>query len=243
MSPTPAARSINIFPRVVLPALLACLLSLPATAGSFRISPTLADIPPDASMATFRIQNSGRAPLTVQVTAKKWGQHDGEDILVGTDTLLVVPPLSTIAPGDTQVVRVALQGRRPERELAYRVFFHEVPPPPPPGTVGLQTALRMSIPLFFAPAEKSGELDWEVRRLAGGKLRLDVRNRGTRFARFSGLQLAAGRRELMGLDGPLYLLAVTNRHWILPAPPADTTRLTLTMKTERRKKQRVLMLK
>lgn len=242
MSPTPAARSINIFPRVVLPALL-CLLSLPAAAGSFRISPTLADIPPGVTMATFRVQNSGGASLTVQVTAKKWGQHNGKDILVDTDTLLVVPPISTIAPGDTQVVRIAFQGRRPGHELAYRVFFHEVPPPPPPGTVGLQTALRMSIPLFFAPAEKAGELDWEVRRVADGKLRLDVHNRGTRFARFTGLRLSAGRRELMALDGPLYLLAATSRHWILPAPPAGTNRLTLTMKTERRKKQRVLMLK
>jgi fimbrial chaperone protein len=243
MSPTPAARSINTFPRVVLPALLACLLSLPATAGSFRISPTLADVPPGAAMATFRIQNSGGAPLTVQVTAKKWAQHNGKDILVATDTLLVVPPISTISPGDTQVVRVALQGQRPGRELAYRLFFHEVPPPPPPGTIGLQTALRMNIPLFFAPAEKTGELDWEVRRLADGKLRLDARNRGTRFARFTGLRLTAGRRELMALDGPMYLLAGTRRHWLLPAPPADTRRLTLSMKTERRKKQRVLMLK
>lgn len=193
-------------------------------------------------MATFRVQNSGGAPLTLQVTVKKWGQHNGEDILVATDTLLVVPPISTIAPGDTQVVRVALQQRRPDRELAYRIFFHEVPPPPPPGTTGLQTALRMSIPLFFAPSQQTGEFDWKVRRLADGKLDLSAHNRGTRFARYTGLRLTAGRQPLLQLDGPLYLLAGTDRHWTLPQPPANSRRLILATKSERKSRQRVLML-
>ncbi|HEX7027401.1 MAG TPA: fimbria/pilus periplasmic chaperone [Gammaproteobacteria bacterium] len=243
MAGTPAARPVIPLSLAVLPVLLACLLSAPVTAGSFRISPTLADVPPGASMATFRVQNSGGTPLTLQVTAKKWGQHNGEDILVSTGSLLVVPPISTIAPGASQVVRVALQQPRPKRELAYRVFFHEVPPPPAPGTIGVQTALRLSIPLFFAPEKTAEELDWKVQRAANGKLRLTAHNRGTRFARLTGLGLTAGRHALTQLDGPLYILAGTRRHWLLPEPPAKTRRLTLSLEAGHEKEQRVLMLK
>lgn len=215
MNRAPAAFRAALFLRRRLPALLLLAAGANAGAGSFNVSPILAEVPRGESSATYTLRNTGEQPLTVQVSAKHWLQRDNNNLHVDNRTLLVVPPLATIEPGGTQIVRVALRKERPAHELAYRIYFHEVPPAPPEGFVGLSTALRFEVPLFFAPEKPERRLDWRLTR-TGDKLRLSVRNRGTRFARFSRLALSGRGGKSAAVKGPLYVLAGATRHWTLP---------------------------
>ena len=178
----------------------------PAFAGTFQISPTLAEVPADASTATFRLINPMQTPLTVQVEAVRWHQRGNESWFEKADDLIVVPPLVRIAPGKTQLVRIAHRNRDKSVEMAYRVRFHEVPAPPPAGFVGVQTALKLDVPLFFSPTSSRGELEWQAERNPDGRLRLTIDNTGTRFARFAEIQLQKGGKAAGHLQGPLYVL-------------------------------------
>lgn len=188
----------------------------PAVAGTFQISPTLAEVPADASTATFRLINPMSTPLTVQVEAVRWRQQGNESSFGKADDLIIVPPLVRIAPGKTQLVRIAHRNRDKSVEMAYRVRFHEVPAPPPPGFVGVQTALKLDVPLFFSPTSSRGELEWHAERNPDGKLELSISNTGTRFARFAEIELQKGGKATGRMQGPLYVLPGNTRELEFP---------------------------
>lgn len=203
--------------RAVLPFLLFLVAFMfdngAASAATFQISPTLGDVPPGKSTATFRIRNPGDAPLTVQVRAYRWSQTGNEDQFVPADDLIIVPPLITISPGAQQLIRVAHKRRDASREASYRVHFEEVPPAAPAGFVGLQTALKLDVPLFFAPENAVGKLEWRLRK-SGDRLSLHIDNIGNRFARFAGIALKDGSGRIIArVNGPQYALSGASRQW------------------------------
>jgi fimbrial chaperone protein len=237
-----ACRSAHFLRRRLL-ALFLLAACANAPAGNFHISPILAEVPPGKTSATYRLRNTGDRPLTIQIDAWYWLQRDNNDLHVDNRSLMVVPPLATIEPGRTQIVRIALRKKRPERELAYRVTFHEVPSAPPEGFIGVQTVLKFEVPLFFAAAEPTRKLDWRLDRGPGGKLRVSVHNRGTRFARFSRLSL--GERRIAQVEGPLYVLPGAQRYWTLEGN-ADTSRtrsFTLTIESGTDSEKKLLTLR
>lgn len=237
-----AVRRTVRFPPHRLPALLLLLAAWAnAPAGSFHVSPVLVEVPAGKTSATYRLRNTGVQPLTVQIDARYWVQRDNRDLHVDNKSLVVVPPLATVPPGSVQIVRVALRKQRPERELAYRVAFHEVPPPPPEGFIGVQTALKFEVPLFFSATEPTRTLDWRLDRGPGGTLRVGVRNRGTRFARFNRLDIVPrGERGFAQIKGPLYVLPGAIRYWTLENSPsfprAHSYTLTIESGADRKKK-------
>ena len=60
-----------------------------------------------------------------------WVQsEDGTDEYESTSDVIAVPPIFSIAPGETQIIRVGLVGGlSPDRELAHRLFLTELPRP------------------------------------------------------------------------------------------------------------------
>jgi fimbrial chaperone protein len=74
------------------------------------------------------ITNQGQETVVMQLETVSWEQVDGRDIYQPTQNLLVNPPLFTMAPGQTQILRVGLrQPLNNEQEIAYRLFLREVP--------------------------------------------------------------------------------------------------------------------
>ena len=133
--------------------------------------------------AIVTVNNAGDAPVTVQVQAYTWSQPEGKDVYDETRGFIVSPPIFTIAPGASQIVRVALRGQPPaDVEAAYRLIFREVPPAEE--TAGERTlfriALNMNIPLFVAPTgvavspkpafgvETGFDKSWRLRIANGG---------------------------------------------------------------------------
>ena len=93
-----------------------------------------------------------------------------------------MPPLFTVQPGQTQVVRIGLMRRADEdRELAYRVFFTELAPPElgEDTTSGIRMRLRFGVPAFVAPlAPPSPAIDLVKLHSIDGHTFLELKNTG-----------------------------------------------------------------
>jgi fimbrial chaperone protein len=199
---------------------LAALLALPsAGAGTFTISPLRVDFTGTPGTAVLTVRNGEAGSVVVQAGGWSWSQEDGQDAIEPSRDLLVSPAVFTLAPGGSQLVRVALR-RTPDatRELSYRMVLQEVPQAASPGFTGLQVALRLSIPVFVAPlAPSAPDLAWTARSDASGRTTLTARNLGTANARIHrlALQTADARTTLFELPGLAYVLPGASRDWAI----------------------------
>jgi fimbrial chaperone protein len=109
------------------------------------------------------------------------------------------------------------------QELTYRVIFEEVPQAAPKDFTGLRVALRLSIPVFIAPARgrASAELAWESRWLPNGQLEMAATNNGSGHLQITDFE-AQFPGSLMPLRGVTskYVLPGSRMSWTL-TPPAD----------------------
>jgi fimbrial chaperone protein len=163
--------------------LLAWMLSVGAAhASSFNISPIRAELSGAHRTEVLTLRNAEDAPVVVEVQVVQWSQEHGEEQLQDTRDVLVTPPVMQIAGNSEQIVRVALRRDADvSRELTYRVIFQEVPQAAPADFTGLRVALRLSVPLFVAPAQAHAKSDmaWEAHWLQDGDLEVAATNRGS----------------------------------------------------------------
>jgi fimbrial chaperone protein len=207
--------------------LILAAVAAPASASTFNISPIRAQLDSSHPTEALTLANADDSPVVVQVHVVSWSQKDGTEQQADTRELLVTPPVLQIPANGQQIVRVAL--RRPPdsaQELTYRVIFEEVPQAAPADFRGLRVALRLSIPVFVAPAhgKASADLAWQSRWLPNGQLELAATNNGTGHSQIFDFE-ARFPGSLMPLRGRAskYVLPGSRMSWIL-TPPADATR-------------------
>lgn len=188
-----------------------------ASASSFQVTPMLGDVPAGQNMQAVTIRNTGDDPLTIQVDAYRWTQKDNRDRTEPAENLMVVPPIATVRPGSSQLVRFALRGVSREREHAFRVHYREVPEAPPEGFFGVSTVVKLDVPLFFAPGNPTREIEWQVETVQSDPaIRVTAHSRGNRFARFARLAVLGPDGALLAEErGPMYVLGGTTRSWEL----------------------------
>lgn len=132
----------------------------------------------------------------MRVTTLAWTQVDGRDVHTPTNNVIVSPPIFTIPPGKTQIVRIGLRDRRGAR--AYRVIFEEIPRE---RTVEgqIQITLRLNLPLYvLAKGRGKADLAWTAWRDGAGEIIVEGRNRGSLHGQV--VELAAdlgGRRHIL----------------------------------------------
>ncbi len=214
--------------------ILTLLLASQALAGSFSVSPTRVALSAQDQVVALRVRNTGPEETSVQVELQEWRQANGQDHYSPSREVLATPPIFTLAPGETQVLRVGLR-RPPERttELSYRLFLQELPPPAPEGFQGLRMALRMSLPVFVAPAsgEATPELAWRATRGGSGELRLSARNHGHGHGQVSRLRVQLPDGRTLQPSGNAYVLPGAEQAWALSpggSLPAAGTELVIT---------------
>src|SRR5262245_37549869 len=102
-------------------------LSGPLAYGStFSVAPIRVELAESHGTEALSIRNESDTAMVLQARAMSWAQEDGVDSFVDTREVIVTPPVLTIAPQSTQIVRIAL--RRPAdpfSELSYRLFLQE----------------------------------------------------------------------------------------------------------------------
>jgi fimbrial chaperone protein len=189
-----------------------------AVAGSFAVNPVRLSLSEEHRVEAIIVRNQGSEAAVVQLETTAWTQAGGQDVYSPTREILATPPIFTVPAGGSQIVRVGL--RRPfdaRRELAYRLFFQEVPPPPEPGQRGLRVALRIGVPVFVPAATVASPtaLRWQVAQTAPGVLQVDAVNAGNRHVRVMGLKLSPidGPRTMSARGVSGVLLAGQGRRW------------------------------
>ncbi|MDB6160183.1 MAG: hypothetical protein JWO04_3889 [Gammaproteobacteria bacterium] len=199
-----------------------------AHAGSFAVNPVRVTLSATQAVAAVTVQNVGSEPTVVQLETSSWSQHDGVDVLAPTTEVLATPPILTIQPGASRIVRVGL--RRPpdsRQELTYRLFLREVPPPEPISQ-GLRVALLVSMPIFVVPPRPPApEVHWRALRTQDGKIRVRATNAGASHIQLGQLDvaLAADGAKLSSRNMSEYVLPDNSREWtvdVKSVPPAGT---------------------
>lgn len=207
------------------------MASLAARAQSLAVLPVNVSLAPGQSAATLTVTNHGNSETAIQIRGYAWNQPDGEDQLVASDALVVSPPLATIAPGGTQVVRLILRQAPQGREATYRILLDQIPPPAEAGVV--HVVLRLSIPIFAQPTTRVfPDVQFHI-ETEGGQVFLVGTNYGSRHEAIRDIALltSGGAKLKADAGASPYALAGATRRWhiAMPGPlplPSDTLRLT-----------------
>nr|WP_314137564.1 molecular chaperone [Acinetobacter lwoffii] len=187
------------------------------SANSFSVSPVKVDLAADTRIVALRIHNSSTKPTAVQAELMSWLQKEGKDLYESkTREILVTPPIFTVPPGETQIIRVGLRRAVDlKQELSYRLFLQELPPPIPDKVNSLQMVMRMSLPVFVAPAtgSASSDLSWHIRQVNKGNLILESYNRGNGHAQIAELRLKLSDGQELVQKGNTYILPDSKHEW------------------------------
>lgn len=206
--------------------IFALLVFLPyqssALAGLVGVSPVRVSLDDTTRSAVVEISNLGDAPMGIQVDTVSWQQDaDGQNVHEPTNDLLAFPPIFTIAPGETQLVRIG-QTNEPSaaREQAYRVYFTELPlsETGPGDGIGLTMRLRLGVPVFALPiAPSQPELRIVETTTDDDGLRVSLYNSGNAHVLLSDL-FAEELDESTQSAHRRYLLAGAVQEFSLPIP-------------------------
>ncbi|MFG6487463.1 molecular chaperone [Roseateles sp. BYS78W] len=174
--------------------LLVTLWSYSVRAADVTLMPVTVRLDRANDRATVQVMNNGQEPVLMQAEAIAWNRVGGIDVDGPTNDLIVNPPVFTVQPGQTQVLRLGL---RRNQELAeegtYRIVLREVPMPRPSdalnvaGSVRVLVALR--VPVYVAPAQVRRGEQWKLSRAANGELLAEVANTGNVHLKVSELRL------------------------------------------------------
>jgi fimbrial chaperone protein len=218
-------------------AVMVAIVASSTNAGSFSVSPVRASLSAAQAITSLTVHNSGVEPSTVQLQVMHWAQEGGKDVLTPSREILATPPLFTVPPGGSQVVRLGLRrAADARRELTYRLILTEVPPPRKPEFAGLSVTLRLSVPVFVAPPTAvEAALHWRVHTQPDGSTLVKLTNSGNAHIQVSSISLASFDTAAAGkLQASTYLLPGQSREWAMAvmAPIAAGAGVLLTAETD-----------
>jgi fimbrial chaperone protein len=209
------------------------LVPLSVLAGSFSVSPIRIDLSSAQRSVALTVRNENDQPTVVQLQLVAWAQTEDDDRLEPTDDLIASPPIFTVPPGASQIVRVALRRASDGvREKSYRILVNEVPPAPQPGFTGAQFALKISLPIFVeATAKTSPQLEWSAKRTSSGELALSAVNTGGKHIQVQAIDIARDGSDADAQFRGLWYILPGQRRTITIKPntgraiPSDRVRL------------------
>jgi len=199
--------------------LFACLGMGMGRAQSLTVLPVNIQLASKQKATTLTVINQGDADTSIQIRAYAWSQHDGTDQLAESNVILISPPLATLAPGASQIVRLLLRHPAEGREESYRILLDQIPPPAEPGVI--RVVLRMSIPVFALPSGRAvANLQFHFER-AATQMYLVASNSGPLHESFHDLSLwtDSGLKLKTSVNALEYVLGGSTRRW--PIAPED----------------------
>lgn len=188
----------------------------------------------DRQSVTF--QNQGRERVMLQVEAVSWTQQDGTDWHAPTGDLVVNPPVFTVEPGQTQLVRVGLRNRPDaQQETAYRLVVRQVPLPDEgadgdPGHV--RVLLQLRLPVYVAPAHPQRAQLWRAWKTPEGLVAVEMQNTGTVHQTIHSLDVAGATLPRGAARGGAAVLAGQTRRWEFRPSDAATDQVVLEAATD-----------
>jgi fimbrial chaperone protein len=196
--------------------LLASGLSMQA--GSYTVNPVRIELSARQLRTTVQIQNLGDEPTKIQAHVVAWNANGSEEVLSDNDEILLNPPIFTVAAGHAQYLRLGLRHAQLDtREMTYRLIMEEVPPPPKQGFNGVNTLLKISVPIFVKPRVSSPQLAWTLQRTSDQEVKLSVQNRGNAHVQIRKLAVTAGEASEPGFvqGTATYVLQNARKEWVI----------------------------
>jgi fimbrial chaperone protein len=189
------------------------MTSLPAGAQALAVLPVNILMQPGQKAATLTVTNQGTTETAIQIRAFAWNQPDGTDQLTTSDTIIVSPPLASIAAGATQVIRIILRQSPQSSEDTYRILVDQIPPKAEPGVVHI--VLRMSIPIFAQPMARAVPHVQFHLEFDAGQLYLVGINDGLHHEAIRNIELSTSDGRTLKADSSSspYILAGVSRRW------------------------------
>ena len=208
-----------------------------AQASAFTVAPVRVTLSAKQTVAAVTVTNTGTEATVVQLETMQWSQDQGQEVLDPSSSVLATPPIFTIPPGKSQIVRIGLR-RTPDttRELTYRLILREVPPES--HSNGLRVALKISMPVFITPtgANAAPTVQYRAQRLPDGNIRLLAFNTGNAHVQFGQFEVVQAANGTPVATQPTadYLLPNKHRAWVLntKSAPAVGTLLRVSSKTD-----------
>jgi len=186
-------------------------------AGSYTVKPVRIELSARQLRTTIQIQNLGEESATIQAHVVAWNAEGAEEVLSDNDEILLNPPIFTVAAGHPQFLRLGLRHPQPDtREGTYRLILEEVPRAAKPGFNGINTLLRISVPIFVNPRVSSPQLAWTLQRTSDQELLLSVQNRGNAHVQIQTLAVtgeAPGPGFVQGTT--TYVLQNARKQWVI----------------------------
>lgn len=169
---------------------LGLLLSSVTHAGGLRLAPVRVYLDGASRAGMIELTNPGDTPISLQVDPFRWTQTlDGADEYAPTTEIMAFPPIFTIEPGETQLVRIGrLSAGAEESESAYRIYFTELSDPGRLDDAGASIAmrLRIGVPVFVeATIPPHYELRIVSSEFAADGLKVRLQNAGNAHVRVS----------------------------------------------------------
>lgn len=194
---------------------------LMAWSSSVVIWPLMPKIKEGERAVGIRLQNTSGEQKILQVRVLAWDQQAGEDNFHPQQEIIVSPPFSKIAAGETQLVRLVRfdgQVADEQSELAFRVLIDEVTPAQPEDGQLLSFRMRYSLPLFVGKSQQPEELASQVSLACtqqGQQSYIQLHNHGLSHLRLSDVEvLSSDEQQLMNKEGLFgYILPQSRRKW------------------------------
>ena len=187
-------------------------------AGSYTVKPVRIELSARQLRTTMQIQNMADEPTTIQAHIVAWNANGAEEVLTDSDEIILNPPIFTIPVGHAQFVRLGLRHAPPDsREGTYRLILEEVPPPPKPGFNGINTLLKISVPIFVKPRVSAPQLTWALQRTSDREIKLSVQNHGNAHVQIQKLAVTSGESSEPGFTQgtTTYVLQNARKEWVI----------------------------
>ena len=162
----------------------------------------------------IKIVNNDTHDVSLQIRAYDWVQKDSQDVLTPTQTLIISPPVFTVAPGASQTIRIVSRRPAETTEVAYRLLVDEIPTAAASPAINFK--FRISMPIFIAPnAAANLKMGWSIS--AGKSPKLIVANLGNRRGRMLNLVLTLpnGKKITPPAGANPYTLAGMTREYVV----------------------------
>jgi fimbrial chaperone protein len=218
-----------------------------AYAADLAVLPVGLSLSANYTKGMITVSNQGKEAVVIQAETVSWKQLDSENQYEPTQELLVNPPLFTIHPGRSQVLRVGLRQVKPvKQEIAYRLLLREVPNAPlsneqvDEGKQGnIRVLLQLSLPIYIAPAVSSSQSQWSAHQDVDGAVALKLNNNGNVHMLVNELTLRNADADknaepLATIKVNTVVFPAQSHHWkITPESKLKGQRFVLEVKTDK----------
>jgi len=190
-------------------------------AGTLQVTPVRINVRAPSASAAISLTNTDRRPMSVQVRVFKWAQKDGRELYIPTRNMAVSPPMLTLRPNSTSVVRILRTNKAPiNGEESYRLVIDQLPDSALMRYQGSNVSfvVRHSIPAFFTgTGPNTPRVTWQALPVKGG-YKVVVTNTGNSHMGVASVKLLAGKTVVGQLDGLAgYALAGSKNSFFVPA--------------------------